>query len=242
MSIRPFSCPKCHKACLFLGANSLPDQSSGIQYGVAWGCASCDYKGSGRLSSWSFGSQGRHLLELRKGLFRAGTGFGLFGLRYDPRRGERPSRSERVPARSDGRGLGFIRSRPVSHALALLNQALQKKPNLENAWLMKCTFLEGLRLNEQAVEMLEGALAVGGPSAFRINMASALHRMGRFEEAATAARTYLEAEPQGRWAAAARTNLGLALRQLGNEEAAEDQYRQAIELESNQVLHYRNLA
>ena len=90
--------------------------------------------------------------------------------------------------------------------------------------------------------MLEGALADGGPAALHINLASALHRMGRYEEAVTASRTYLEAEPQGRWAGAARTNLGLALRLLGNEEAAEEQYRQALQLEPDQVLHYRNLA
>jgi Flp pilus assembly protein TadD len=90
--------------------------------------------------------------------------------------------------------------------------------------------------------MLEAALARGGPLSLEINRASALHRSGRYQEAVAASRQYLQAQPQGRWAAAARTNLGLSLRLLGDDEGAEAEYRQAIKLEPGEVLHYRNLA
>ena len=242
MSIRPYRCPKCQKTCLFLGADVLPDQGSGVSYGVGWGCATCDYKAldvcplgplvpaEGVCLNCGQPYPGSALEAACPGCGLTRTGVkGFLHLNE--------SRRDPVAAARDLIGQGLFRS-----ALARLNQALQQQPNLENAWLLKCTFLEGLRLEEQLVEMLEGALADGGPAALHINLASALHRMGRYEEAVTASRTYLEAEPQGRWAGAARTNLGLALRLLGNEEAAEEQYRQALQLEPDQVLHYRNLA
>ncbi len=126
--------------------------------------------------------------------------------------------------------------------LAILNQALSADPTGETDWLLKCTLLEGFGLFGPMIEMLEAALAAGAPVPLLINYGSALHRVGRFQDAAAAARRYLELEPHGPLAVAARTNLGVALRQLGRDDDAEALYREAIQLEPEQVVHSRNLS
>lgn len=242
MSIQPCSCEKCKKTCLFLGVDALPDQGGKVSYGVAWGCPSCDYKA---LDVCPMGP----LVPAESICLNCGQpypspdpetacgGCNLNRMQVRAFLGLDQPVLDPVAAARDLFGQGLFR-----RGLALLNLVLQQQPRHENAWLLKCSFLEGIKLSHMALQMLEGALAHGGPLSLEINHASALHRAGRYQESIAASRRYLAAEPQGRWAAAAHTNLGLSLRLLGDEEAAEEEYRQAVELEPGQVLHYRNLA
>src|SRR5204863_239691 len=83
-----------------------------------------------------------------------------------------------------------------------------------------------LGLQALLLKMFEGALAAGGPAALLIPYGSALHRVGRYEDAVAASRRYLDLAPDGPWTGAAHSNLGLALRALGRHDEAEELYRQ----------------
>ncbi len=243
MSIRPWTCETCKKDCAYLGIQLFSGQDEAANYGVGWGCPSCDYKALdvcplGPLlpgpdlclnCATAYPGPSPEVACPGCGLSRAGV---LPFLRLTASAPPDPGAAARELF---GRGL-------FRRGLAVLNQALLGDPGLENAWLLKCTFLEGIGLQSLVVKMLEGALAQGAPPSLLINYGSALHQAGRYQEAVGASRRYLEAEPYGPWAGAARTNLGVSMRMLGDENGAEDLYREAIQLDPGQVLHYRNLA
>lgn len=243
MSLRPWSCEKCKKECHSLGLQLFSGQEGAVNFGVGWGCPSCDYKA---LDVCPLGP----LVPTDDTCLNCG--------------GPYPSASIEATcpgcslSRADA--MAFLRLMPIPapdpagvardlfarglfrRGLAVLNQALARDPSSESAWLLKCSFLEGIGLQNLVIPLLEGALARGGPPSLLINYSSALHQAGRFPDAARAARRYLELEPTGPWAGAARTNLGVSLRLMGDHAAAEDLYREAIEREPGQALHYRNLA
>jgi tetratricopeptide (TPR) repeat protein len=243
MSIRPRECEKCQRECQYLGNQLMSNDATEITYAVGWGCSTCDYKVLDECPlgpvfptaalclncGMPYPSSDEDSACAGCGLTRAGA---LEFLRLAPVPAANPGAAAR-----DLFGKGLFR-----RGLAVLNQALSADPTLETPWLLKCTLLEGFGLFDPMIEMLEAALGAGAPVALLINYGSVLHRVGRFQDAAAAARRYLELEPLGPWAVAARTNLGVALRQLGRDDDAEELYREAIQLEPEQVVHYRNLS
>ncbi len=243
MSIQPLDCEKCHHKCLYLGNELMSNDATEITYVVVWRCSNCGHEmkdecplgpvfPTGALClncGMPYPSSAEDSACVGCGLTRAAA---LAFLQLAPV----PSANPDAVAR-DLFGKGLFR-----RGLAVLNQALSADPTLEKPWLLKCTLLQGFDLIDPMLEMLESALGAGAPVALLINYGSALHRVERFQDAAAAARRYLELEPNGPWAAAARTNLGVALRKLGRDDAAEELYREAIQLEPDHVAHYRNLA
>jgi tetratricopeptide (TPR) repeat protein len=242
MSMRPWTCERCKGACNYLGLQLLTGQETGAAYGVGWGCAACDYKALdvcplGPLvpsdavclnCGTAYPSADAEAACPGCGLTRAAA---VAFLRLD----DLPP--DPTAAARDLFGRGLFR-----RGLAVLNRALARDPGQEGPWLLKGNFLEGLGLQSHLLQMLEGALAAGGPPLLLINYGSALHRAGRHKESLAAARRYLDLAPDGPWAGAAYSNLGLALRALGQDDKAEELYREAIRLDPAQVLHYRNLA
>jgi tetratricopeptide (TPR) repeat protein len=242
MSIRPRECEKCHGECQYLGNQLFAVDGAQISYGVGWGCSQCDFKALDVCPlgpvfpttalclncGMPYPSSAEDAACADCGLTRAAA---LDFLRLTPVPPANPGAVAR-----DLFGKGLFR-----RGLAVLNQALSADPTLETPWLLKCTLLEGFGLFDPMIEMLESALAAGAPAALLINYGSVLHRIGRFQDAAAAARRYLELEPHGRWAVAARTNLGVSLRKLGRDDDAEALYREAIQMDPEQVVHYRNL-
>jgi tetratricopeptide (TPR) repeat protein len=242
MSLRPWTCEKCQREGIYLGIEPGTNPADGGTYGVAWNCPSCKEKTVDRCPLGPLLPDESLCLNCGRvycsvtpqtpcqgcGLTRSGVQayLGLEEVFPEPWKAART----------------FFNRGLFRRGLAVLNQALQVDPTLVKAWLVKCTFLEGLGLKELAAEMLEGALTRGAPDSLLIPLAGAWHRAGRNQEAARASRIYLEKHPDGDLAAGARTNLGLSLRRLGNDEGAEDQYRLAIQSEPKNVLHYRNLA
>lgn len=242
MSIRPWNCETCKKPCNYLGLQLFSGQDDGVNYGVGWGCPTCDYKALDVCPLGPLLPDPEVCLNCG-GNLPAGKeepacpGCGLTPTAALPflRLSAMPPPDPAAAARDQfGRGL-------FRRGLAILNQALAKDVGQESAWLLKCSFLEGVGLQRLMIPMIEGALALGAPHSLLINHGSALHQAGRYQEAANASRRYLEEAPEGPWAGAARTNLGVSLRMLGDDASAEELYRQAIQLEPNQPLHYRNL-
>jgi tetratricopeptide (TPR) repeat protein len=241
MSIRPKRCEKCEKECGHHGVRLHAGRDEEATYAVSWRCAGCDYKTIDVCPVGPLVPDGARCLNCG-GPYPSGdeARCGRCGLARDAARKFLGLAAPPADAVDAGREL--LRRGLYRRGLAVLNEALQRDASLERAWLLKCSFLEGLGLHELAAKMLEGAMARGGPSSLLINYGSALHRLGRSEEAAAAARRYLDREPDGRWAAAARTNLALALRKLGDDDGAEGLFREAIRRQPGHVIHYRNLA
>jgi tetratricopeptide (TPR) repeat protein len=241
MSIRPLRCEKCRSECSYLGIQRYSGQQATAMYGVAWACSACDDKVLDVCPLGPLVPRDDRCLNCG-GTYPSGeeeaacAGCGQARAAVSAFLELEPPTSDPVAAAQDLLGRGLFR-----RGLAVLNQALQREPGLENAWLLKCSFLEGTGLHALVTPMLEEALAAGGPPSLLINYASALQRAGRAREAAAASRRYLE-QPQGRWTGAALTNLGMALRSLGDEDGAEEVYRQAVVTDPDEVLHYRNLA
>jgi tetratricopeptide (TPR) repeat protein len=243
MSIRPRECEKCQRECQYLGHQLVSTDAAQITYEVVWGCSNCGQQMPDKCPlgpvfptaalclncGLPYPSSAEDCACAGCGLTRAGA---LEFLLLAPV----PVANAGAAAR-DLFGKGLFR-----RGLAVLNQALSADPTQETPWLLKCTLLEGFGLFDATIDMLEAALGVGAPVALLINYGVVLHRVGRFQDAAAAARRFLELEPVGPLAVAARTNLGVSLRQLGRDDDAEELYRQAIQLEPEQVVHYRNLA
>jgi tetratricopeptide (TPR) repeat protein len=242
MSIRPWLCERCQRACNYVGLQVVAGQEAGTIYGVGWDCPSCgdkplDVCPLGPLvpgdalclnCGAAYPSEDATATCPGCGLTRAGA---LTFLCV----GVVPPDAGSVARDLFARGL-------FRRGMAILNQALARDPAPEAPWLLKSTFLEGLGLHAHLLKMLDGALAVGAPASLLINYGSALHRAGRHEDAIAASQRYLKSEPGGPWGGAAHTNLGLALRALGRDAEAEEWYRHAIHIDPGQVLHYRNLA
>jgi tetratricopeptide (TPR) repeat protein len=242
MSMRPWTCDRCQVACNYLGLQPVASQETGAVYGVGWGCSACHYEALdvcplGPLVPGDKVCLSCGAAHPRAGADAACPGCGLTRaaalafLRLD---GVPPDPGA-VARELFGRGL-------FRRGLAVLNWALARDPAQETPWLLKGNFLEGLGLQAHLLKMLEGALAAGGSPALLINYGSALHRAGRHEESIAASRRYLEAAPDGPWVGAAYSNLGMALRALGQDDRAEELYREAIRVDPEPVLHYRNLA
>jgi tetratricopeptide (TPR) repeat protein len=225
-----------------MGLGLLAGQEAGAAYGVEWGCSACEYKA---IDVCLLGP----LVPSEGVCLSCGTDYPT------------PDAEAACPGCGLTRAaaLAFLRPEPVPpdpaaaandlfarglfrRGLALLNHALTKDIDQEAVWLLKGSFLEGLGLHDHLLRMLDGATSAGGPPSLLVNYAAALHRAGRHDEAADAARRYLKAAPNGPQAGAALSNLGLALRALDRDDEAEEAYRRAIRVDPGQVLHYRNLA
>jgi tetratricopeptide (TPR) repeat protein len=238
MSLRPRNCDRCKGPCKYVGLHLL-GQEAEATFAVSWACPACDYKvldvcplgplvpgDAACLNCGAALSADPACPDC--GLTRA-SAFAFLcpeGVPPDP---------EAVARDLFGRGL-------FRRGLAVVNRALAHDPGLEGAWLLKCSLLEGLGLQNHLLKMIEGAITAGAPASLLINYGSALHRAGRHEEAAAASRRYLDVAPDGPWAALARSNLGVALRALGRDDEAEEMYRDAIRTDPEHVPHYRNLA
>jgi tetratricopeptide (TPR) repeat protein len=242
MSMRPWNCERCKTPCKFAGLQLLSGQGTGASFGVGWGCPSCDYKALDVCPVGPLVPSDASCLNC--GLVYpvgvddpacSGCGLTAAAARAFLCPDTAPPDPGAAARELFARGL-------FRRGLALLNLALVEDPNQESPWLLKVSLLEGLGLQAPVLTMLEGALAVSGPPSLLINYASALHRAGRYEEAMAASRRYLDLAPNGPWAGAAHSNLGLALRALGRDDEAEAMYREAIRIDPGQVLHYRNLA
>jgi tetratricopeptide (TPR) repeat protein len=242
MSLRPWTCERCRRPCNYLGLQLVAGQEAGAAYAVGWGCSACDYKALdvcplGPLvpsdavclnCGAAYPSAAADSCCPACGLTRAGALAFLCPENIPPDPGA---------AARDLFGRGLFR-----RGLAVLNVALTRDPGQQAPWLLKATFLEALGLQALLPKLFDGALAAGGPAALLIPYGSALHRVGRYEDAAAASRRYLDLAPDSPWAGMAHSNLGLALRALGRHDEAEELYRQAIQVEPGQMLHYRNLA
>jgi tetratricopeptide (TPR) repeat protein len=241
MSIRPWKCPKCQHEGTYLGLRLHAGEDEWPSYGVGWACPGCDAKVLDVCPLGPLLPGEEFCLNCGRPYAAAGPdaacpacGLTRTGVRAFFELSEAPPDPEAAARDLFGRGL-------FRRGLAVLNEALRRDPSREGPWLLKASFLEGLGLHGLAARLLEGALARGAPPALLINGASALHRAGRCEEAAAASRKYLGLQPDGPWAGAARTNLGVALRALGRDAEAEEVYREAIRVDPGQVVHYRNL-
>ncbi len=242
MSMRSWTCERCRRPCSYQGVQLVAAQEIGTFYAVAWNCSPCDYKALdicplGPLvpsadaclnCGAAYPSEAVQSICPSCGLTRAAaTAFLL---------------PEGIPADVATAAQELFGRALFRRALALLNASLARNPDQESPWLLKSNLLETLGLQVQQLRMLEGALAVRGPLSLLINYAAALQRAGRYEEAGAASRRYLESVPGGPLSGSAHTNLGLALRGLGRDEEAEEEYREAIRVDGGNVLHYRNLA
>jgi tetratricopeptide (TPR) repeat protein len=112
--------------------------------------------------------------------------------------------------------------------MAVINRALQLDPGLEQAWLFKASFFDALGFRVSKRQMLEQALAGGGPVALGIKYGNALSDGGSFRDAVQAHQLYLDRQPDGRDAALARYNQANAYFFLGEYEPAERLYREAL--------------
>ncbi len=128
----------------------------------------------------------------------------------------------------------------MRRGVAILNVALRQDIGLADAWSIKCSMLDALGFTKTKGTMLEGALAAGGPPSLWVSYGYTLQQLERHPEAVAAYRHYLEQAPTGSWAGVACCNQANSLAQLGEPDAAEALYQQAIALEPDRLSHDSN--
>jgi tetratricopeptide (TPR) repeat protein len=242
MSMRSWTCEQCQGPCKYEGLQLVAGQQRGPAYGVRWACPACDFRALDVCPLGPLVPSDAICVNCGEaypvataepacagcGLTRPAA-FAFLRLDVWP--------ADPAAEARDLFGRGMYR-----RGLAILNHTLELDPAQAAPWVLKCSFLEDLGLHAHQLAMLGGALAAGGPASLLIAYASSLYRAGRYEASIAASRRYLELEQDGPWVGAAHSNLGLALRALGRQDEAEELYRQAIRVDVDQVLHYRNLA
>jgi tetratricopeptide (TPR) repeat protein len=127
-------------------------------------------------------------------------------------------------------------------AIAAVNFALLSDPKLEQAWRIKFTFLLGLGFYDAAITVIQAARSHVANPDFLTSLGYALQMLNRHTEAIDAYRQYLAAAPDGEFAGVALCNIANSHRQMKNDTAAEQTYRQAIAKEPNQPTHYVSYA
>ena len=135
-------------------------------------------------------------------------------------------------------GLAHHRADRLDEAAASFQAAARRDPRAAQAWRMLGLIAQQQGRFAESLEPTRRALALERAASDLSNLANALTRLGRTEEAAAAAREAVELDPG---LAAAQANLGVALRALGRREAAAEHFRRAAQLEPRNAEAHANL-
>ena len=135
-------------------------------------------------------------------------------------------------------GLAHHRANRLEKAAASFQAATQYDPRAAQAWRMLGLVAQQQGRFADSLEPTRRALALERSASDLSNLANALTRLGRMEEALTAAQEAADLDPG---LAAAQSNLGVALRALGRREAAAEHFRRAVQLEPRNAEAHANL-
>jgi tetratricopeptide (TPR) repeat protein len=171
MSANPLRCSKCGHECIFERCAPF-GQGQETTYAVAWNCP------QGHGSSLDVCPVGP-LVPARTLCLNCGAPYASDVV--DARCGEcglsRPACPAALGLAQGAHGQDCIASARTAFAqglfrrgLAILNQALQEKAALVEAWYLKSRFLNSLGFNRTAAEMLEGVVATLTSAGDRIQL------------------------------------------------------------------------
>ena len=135
-------------------------------------------------------------------------------------------------------GLAHHRAGRLEKAAASFQAATRRDPHAAQPWRMLGLIAQQQGRFDDSLEPTRRALALERSASDLSNLANALTRLGRAEDALAAAQEAAELDPT---LAAAQANLGVALRALGRREAAVEPFRRAAELEPRNAEAHANL-
>ncbi len=135
-------------------------------------------------------------------------------------------------------GLAHHSANRLDEAEARFRSAAQGDPRTAQAWRMLGLIAQQQGRFADSLDPTRRTIALERTASDLSNLANALTRLGRAEEALTAAREAVELDPS---LAAAQANLGVALRALDQREAAVDAFRKAATLEPRSAEAHANL-
>ncbi len=135
-------------------------------------------------------------------------------------------------------GLADHRAGRLDDASANFQAAVRQAPETAQAWRMLGLVAQQQGRFADSLEPTRRALTLECNAHDLSNLAHALNRLGRFEEARAAAEAAIEQAPT---LAAAQANLGVALRAVGLRSDAVERFRSAVRLEPHNAEAHANL-
>ncbi len=142
------------------------------------------------------------------------------------------------PAALIAEGFAHHRAGRLDDAVARFQAAAQATPQSAQAWRMLGLIAQQQGRFADSLEPTRRALALERTASDLSNLANALSRLGRSEEALASAEAAAALDPG---LAAAQSNLGVALRALGRRTEAVERFRAAATLEPDNAEAHANL-
>jgi tetratricopeptide (TPR) repeat protein len=124
--------------------------------------------------------------------------------------------------------------------IATLNLTILKGRATEDVWVLKSLIFRSLGYDQSELLVLEAAIAAGVK--LDVQYGIALQRAGRHRDAATVYERFVKNNPGHAWAGVACCNHANALKDLGEDSAAEKLYQKAIQIDAGRPTHYLSYA